>query len=388
MSIIANLQTYLDYVDPNIGVWRDTHIARADSLPVINGIVTLIEMPSVTQKVQVSGFIEVPMETFIKNKVINVNEFVVDYSTGIVYFSPEHEAKTFTFLYYGKGIRLISASRVYAMIKNNPNVVVTLQDYIDSLARFNESLTIKLTEINNAIAEAQQVTEQTNVAIDNSIIATQNANTAAQAALEAAASTIIIRKDSVATYEDLATVYPEPENGWQVTVDNTGDIYRYDGMVSHQWEYVGNIIGAIPRVSEDSDGILNKEDYKIFVKRPAFFSIQKILSQGVQDLAYFVMPSDGEIVSVEAYCTKVGLLYPTEIAIERISDDDYNNDGSWDNIFSQNLIFQPEGKKAIYGTVEDNQAKENDKFRVTVSQFDEAIRGISIIMTINTTYKE
>lgn len=394
MILIANLETYLDYVDPNIGIWRsgklgDEYKARADSLPIINGIVTLIEIPSANQRVQVSGFIEVPMEVFIKNKLINTNEFVVDYSTGIVQLHPDHEAKTFTFLYYGKGVRLIAASRVYAMVRNNPDIIVTLQDYIESLAQFNESLTLKLTEINNAIIEAQQVTEQSNISIDQSITATQNANHAAQIALDAAASAIIIRQEPVDDYEDLTTTYPNPENGWQVILNKSGDIYRYDGVGSHQWEYVGNLLGGIPYAAEDSDGIVKTEDYKKFIIRTFFFSIPKILTQGVQTCSYGIFPFDGEIINAEAYCTEVGLLNETELIIEKISKEDLINHNSpsygvWDNIFSQNLIINPNVFFSEGGIIADSIAYSGDILRLTISDFDTEIRGITVKIDIKT----
>ncbi len=369
-------------------MWRDkeSFVSRSDNLPVINGIVTLIEIPSYEQRVQVSGFTEVLMENFIKSKFIEPNEFVVDYSSGIVQFHPDNEGKTFAFIYYGKGVRLIAASRVYAMVQKNPDIVTTLQDYIDTLVQFNSDLTVKLTEINNAITLAQQATQDTNLATDNSVIATQNANEAAQTALDAASTTVVIRKPPVSKLEYLETTYPEPENGWQVIINDTGDFYRFDGVNSGQWELVGNIIGGLTYVSETSDGILRKEDYGVFIERTAFFSLPKILSQGVQSIGFFKMPSDGEIMKVEAFCTEVGLNHETEISIDRISKDDLVTEGHWDNIFSQNLILNKNELLAIGGVVSDTDAMKDDLFRINVSQFDGDIRGITITMTIKISY--
>lgn len=390
---MPNLRTYLEYNNALAIIYRsgtadDPFVPRTNSLPVINNLITLLEVPSEAHGVQIAGFSEITKDKYDRTLFIGENEFLVNYSIGNIQFNPIHDGKTFTCTFMSRGLIMYPASRIYTLARENPDVVVTLQDYIDSLNNYQNTLNLKLDEINKAIERSIETTNDANAAIDNANEATRNAKHATDAAYEAAATTIVYRKEAVDTYEDLFTTYPNPQNGWQVILNNTGDIYRFDGVNSNQWEYIGNLIGDIPMVSEESDGLLKKEDYKKFVTRPAFFSIQKVLAQGVQPLGYFVMPSDGEILKVEAYCTNTGLINPTEITIDRISDNDFNNDGNWDNIFSQNLIIPPQAKKATGGVIEDKLAHEGDKFRISISQYDDSIRGIAVVMTINTTYKE
>jgi len=389
---MPSVQTYLEYNDPNIVVWRsgrpgDEYKTRMDSLPVINGIVTLLEIPSETDKVQVAGFTEISQDTYKRKTYIGETEFLVNYTTGIVMFNSIHEGKTFVFNYKGKGVVLLAASRVYAMVQRNPDIVVTLQDYIDGLKVYTQNLDLKLIEINKAIATAQQVTEIANVAADNANQAAQFANQAAQEALNAAESVVVIRKDPVDTFDDLAIVYPNPENGWQVTINTTGDIYRYDGVVSHQWQLVGNYLGgSIPYVSEDSDGLLHKEDYQNFILRRVLFKIPKIIDQGVQYVVGFSqIPFDGEIVNVKADCVESGISVSTQIGIEKISENEFLS-GTWDNIFSNNLSFEPNNTIATGGVVEDVNVKKGDYFRINVYQYDGNIKGITVNLDIKTKF--
>jgi len=390
---MPNLRTYLEYNNPLAIIYRtgstdDPFVPRINSMPVINNLITLLEVPSEAHGVQIAGFTEITRDKYDRTLFIGENEFLVNYSIGNIQFNPIHDGKTFTCSFMSRGLIMYPASRIYTLARENPDIVVTLQDYIDSLNNYQNVINLKLDEINKAITRSIETTNDANAAIDNANIATKDAKDATNAALEAARTTYTIRKPPVDEYKDLATTYPKPENGWQVTLNTTGDIYRFNGY-SGQWELVGNLIGgAIPYASEVSDGIIKKEDYKNFVTRPAFFSVQKVLSQGVQPVGFFRMPSDGQILAVEAYCTEVGLVNSTEISIDRISRYDLENGGSWDNIFSKNLIISPRSPISTGGTIADKIAMKDDLFRVNISQYDDAVRGISIVMTINTTYTE
>lgn len=390
---VADLKTYLEYVDPNITLWRrgtpdDPYRPRTDSLPVINGIVTLLEIPSETHKVQVPGFTEISRETFKKKARLEKNEIYVDYSMGIVQFNPVHEGKTFTFTYHGKGLVLIPASRVYAMVQRSPDIVITLQDYIDELKKYTKNLDVKLIEINNTINNAIQAINNANLAADNANQAAQNANKAAETAYRAADSTLVIWKDPVDTFEDLEIVYPNPENGWQVTINTTGDIYRYDGVFSHQWQKVGNFLGgSIPYVSEESDGLLTKEDYRIFVKRNVIFQFPRILSLGIQN-AIIQFPFDGEIMGVSSFCIESGVASYFEATVEKISQNDFLTGGVWDNIFSQNIIIPAGQLRGLDPVVADVNVSKGDYFRVNVLSMDSNIKGVTIQIDIKTKYIE
>jgi uncharacterized protein YcnI len=386
---LPSLQTYLEYNDPSIVIWRkgtpdDAFKSRLDSLPVINNLITLLEIPSDTYKVQIAGLTEVSQELYLKKVQLEENEFIVDYAIGVVQFNAAHEGKTFVLNYLGKGKILLPASRIYAMVKQNPDVVVTLQDVINESQSYLQTLSLKLTEINLAITNAQQATSDANIAADNASLAAYSANQAALTAYHAAESTIVIRKDPVDEYSDIAIVYPDPENGWEVTINTTGDYYRYDGVYSHTWQWIGNYFGGtIPYASETSDGLLRKEDYQNFVLRTAIFQIPKILSQGVQSFGSFQMPWDGEFVKASAFCIEKGIMNPVEISIERISLTDLDG-GLWDNIFSQNLIIAPSDTTSTGGTILDTQGEKGDFLRLYVSQFDGSMKGITIQLDIKT----
>lgn len=63
-------------------------------------------------------------------------------------------------------------------------------------------------------------------------------------------------KESVATFDDIATTYLEPQDGWTVNVNDTDITYRFNGE-----EWIPISANAIPKVTNDVDGLLSKEDY-------------------------------------------------------------------------------------------------------------------------------
>lgn len=62
-------------------------------------------------------------------------------------------------------------------------------------------------------------------------------------------------KEAVGTYEDLAAAYPAPEDGWTVNVRDTDYTYRWNGS-----EWVAISANAIPKATQEVDGILSHED--------------------------------------------------------------------------------------------------------------------------------
>lgn len=63
-------------------------------------------------------------------------------------------------------------------------------------------------------------------------------------------------KESVDTFEDIATTYPNPEDGWTVNVKDTDSTYRYNGE-----NWIAISANAIPMASDTVDGKMSKEDY-------------------------------------------------------------------------------------------------------------------------------
>ncbi len=65
-------------------------------------------------------------------------------------------------------------------------------------------------------------------------------------------------KESVYTFDDIATKYPNPQDGWTVNTMDTNFTFRYDGK-----EWIAISANAIPKATQSVDGLLSKEDKKI-----------------------------------------------------------------------------------------------------------------------------
>lgn len=66
-------------------------------------------------------------------------------------------------------------------------------------------------------------------------------------------------KETVATYDDIATTYPVPQDGWTVNVKDTDYTYRWSGE-----KWVAISANAIPKATQSVDGLLSKEDKAAF----------------------------------------------------------------------------------------------------------------------------
>ncbi len=62
-------------------------------------------------------------------------------------------------------------------------------------------------------------------------------------------------KESVDTFADIASAYPDPQDGWTVNVKDTDYTYRYSG---EEWVVIS--ANAIPKATQSVDGLLTKED--------------------------------------------------------------------------------------------------------------------------------
>ena len=68
--------------------------------------------------------------------------------------------------------------------------------------------------------------------------------------------TAIDWKETVDTYNDIATKYPNPQDGWTVNTKDTDYTYRYSG---NAWIPIS--ANAIPKVTSSVDGLMTKELY-------------------------------------------------------------------------------------------------------------------------------
>ena len=62
-------------------------------------------------------------------------------------------------------------------------------------------------------------------------------------------------KESVDTFSDIATTYPNPDDGWTVNVKDTDYTYRYSGT-----DWIAISANAIPKATTSVDGLMAKED--------------------------------------------------------------------------------------------------------------------------------
>ena len=63
-------------------------------------------------------------------------------------------------------------------------------------------------------------------------------------------------KESVDTFDDIASVHQNPQDGWTVNVKDTDYTYRYNGT-----EWIPISANAIPKATNSIDGLLSKEDH-------------------------------------------------------------------------------------------------------------------------------
>lgn len=61
-------------------------------------------------------------------------------------------------------------------------------------------------------------------------------------------------KEAVSTFDDIATTYPTPNDGWTVNVKDTDYTYRYNGT-----KWVAISANAIPKATNEVDGLMTKE---------------------------------------------------------------------------------------------------------------------------------
>lgn len=387
---LPDLKTYLEYNDPNIVVWRtgqsgDEYIDRTDNLPVINGKITLLEIPSLSDRVIIEGFTEISREIYESIGILADNQFLVDYATGVVLFNQDNESKSLIVKYKGRGLIMLSANRVYAMVSRQPDIVVTLQDIIDqSNDRLNQ-ITVKINEAQIVINNANTAASNANVAADFATDAGTRANDAAELAEEAAESTIIIYQDPVLNVSDIPNIYPHPQNGWRVMVQNTGDIYRYSTYFK-AWKIIDNWTGgALPHVSEATDGLLDKQNFSIFITRNPTFSIPTIYQVGIQN-HILPFPYDGEIIDIRAYCMESPSTNPLLLQVEKITKTDFDNNLNWSPVLSSSLQISTGQKESTTPNVISaaRYISKNTYFRLNVTSTDTNMKAIGVQINIKT----
>lgn len=383
---LPDLITQLQYNDPLVIVSRtgledDPYVRRSDSLPIINGSITLFEIPSATKRVQIAEMIEVDQTYFQEKEVLEPHEFLVHYGTGMIQFHPSLEGTSKLCTYYGKGLIMYPASRIYAMVKRHPDVIVTLQDYIEEIGlklEQNEVLIKKITtslKQNTAMLnEAKQIIEQATQAIDATHEATE-------LALDAYHTTKLVWKEPVQAEKELYSTYPHPNVGWTVQTTNDGKRYRFDG---NDWVLIDIFGSNLQVVNEKKDGLMSVADYKKLKSFPESLKDRVIalsLPDAVQGIIanHFSFPFEGEIVGFYAKCITAGET-PTVIAVERS-----RNLVDWTEITNHRLTL-PIGSHVDDKNVSFKETKvfSGDTFRLNMTQEGIGMDNITVTFIIRT----
>lgn len=123
--------------------------------------------------------------------------------------------------------------------KNNPHGMTKGQLGLGNVEN-KSSATIRGELTKNNVTNALGYTPYTPNEVDNKL-----------SALE----TKIDWKEAVDTFNDIATTYHSPQDGWTVNVKDTDYTYRFDG---DKWVVIS--ANAIPKATQSVDGLLSKED--------------------------------------------------------------------------------------------------------------------------------
>ncbi|MCY9545211.1 hypothetical protein M5X02_31790, partial [Paenibacillus alvei] len=211
-------------------------------------------------------------------------------------------------------------------------------------------------EMVDATLASKKATEDTNRAIQIAEEATKDAIDATENAIDAYNSTIMLYLNPVPTYDDIEKTYPDPVNGNRVMVTSTGDIYRYDGIITKAWVLIDNYAGgSIPVVNDQINGLMRKEDFTKMHQKLNRKSILFVLPQfqlGIQK-PIIKFPMDGEIEKVYAYCSEIGNSVTTKTLIEKVSKSDFLSGNSWSDCASFDI--DPNAKESTNNKIINNK---------------------------------
>ena len=180
--------------------------------------------------------------TYIKKSVVGVNGGVVPLNSdnkidgGYIQYG-----NTSSTAYEGSAGKILETNLDnHILDENNPHKVTKAQVGLGNVEN-KSSATIRGEITKSSVTTALGYTPYTPNEIDNKF-----------SALE----TNIDWKESVATFDDIATTYPNPVDGWTVNVKDTDYTYRYNGT---SWVTIS--ANAIPKATNSVDGLLSKEDH-------------------------------------------------------------------------------------------------------------------------------
>jgi len=457
---LARLGEYFEYDDSSLYIWRsgdenDAFIDCVDTVKIVLNRGVLNEIPDPYTRVkayilpkdhsftedqlsdplfldsEVSIIImdEIDAKIYNAPKTPTENQYIVNYSNGIITFNPSLNARDVVCIYKGRGRILTPATRIW-ISSDNPYVVDNLQEFID-LA------TIKIEEIDRQIGLAQQATEyanqagdyandrgdyaqlqgnrvdylidinqilqiETKKARDFAIDAGYQALDAADIAIDARNRTILIWQSPVNNYDDLIATYPTPEIGWTVLLNESGVVYRFDGA---QWKDIGNMTLSTPLATENIDGLMSKNNYvklqeiesnaevnfkgedaknvlpDYFKTKVICFIIPEEVVVGTQDII-INFPYEGSIVGITASLNVEGT-DNTEIDIEKVAKSAFAEKQEWSSILNRRLSISY-GDKVDDGefSILEYSVNKDDYFRINVIRAGIGASSLTVLIEI------
>lgn len=394
---------YDQYNDSVRIIWRsgtadDPYREMLEHQKIINNKITLSEIPVEFHRVVINGFFELDQRKPSAKKIPEENDFIVNYSNGIITFHPSQEGKTVVAKYRGRGFIQYPASRIWAHYPN-PDVVMNLQDIIEISHK-------RISDVEIAIENAILATNNANIAAEGASIAAFKANQAADSAasasntaidaskradesaktaLDAVLTTRLVWLEPVATYSDIVTTYPNPVIGSTTMVLETGARYRYEG--DGVWREIDNYTrGSIPLASPTVHGLMSSDDYKLthekLKQRQISFILPVITDIGVQKV-FIPFDFSGKVKSIVGLCGRAVSSGRTILYIEKISQEGFGGTTeTWERITPSEIIFDINETHAFVPPIENITVNKGDVFRIYVEEFDPSQEGISINITI------
>ncbi len=328
--------------------------------------------------------------TFMEQKFIEYNQKVDDrYNEYIVYLDDRYQEYT---QYVEE--RYIDLTEIISNAVTATDQAQAAAEYGSQMGDYAKN---QGDRVDNLIVNSLLILNNCEQATEDAIEAKEQADLAAEGAIYARNTTILIWKEPVDNFGELSARYPDPEVGWTSMTLDSGRRYRWDGL---RWLEIDNFTtGAIPLVNENVNGLMSIEDYlklqdisgeiddelldEVRTKTIVFVLADKLLhgSQGI----VIKFPHDGEFISVDAFLRYEGAT-DTKIRVEKTSSSDFDQFGAWASILNQELTIVQYERSNTSNDFISNIVNKNDYFRIVL--VEEGIDARDLTIQINIKVKK
>lgn len=113
------------HIDPQSGEKYSVQITD-ESQTVIKNRIFLNQIPDKLRGVKINGLTE-------KTNIATANDFTVDYTNGSITFHPSKDNTQFSISYYGRGVVMYPATRIWTELGNMGQVRETLKDVLSQI---------------------------------------------------------------------------------------------------------------------------------------------------------------------------------------------------------------------------------------------------------------